>query len=426
MELWEVSALSQLAGRPPRPRGFHRALPWPHRDRFLYLDPKEKRNHTQGDPGIPTGIPRNRFRIPRRPLPPTSPLRAHVVQNAEDRPGVYRMLGPEGELLYVGKSIRVRTRLLSYFRADPGEKAGKLIRDTRDITWEYVPNEFSALIREMRLIKRWRPRYNVEHKRKRSFAFIKVTREPAARILPVTRVLPDGATYFGPFPRPRFLAMTLRELCHALGLRDCPANVPMVFGDQLEIFNRGRTPRCLRAETGSCLGPCCGGCDTGAYSARVETARRFLEGKTREPLRLLKEEMRQAAEALEYEYAAMIRDRLARMEALQNQLVGFRGRVEGLSFVYRIPGFKGADRMYLIRKGLVEEEFSNPRGRRNRERASRKVEEVYARPPVQVGALTQEAAAEILLVARWFRLRQEELSRALPPEKWLEKYGTAA
>jgi len=359
-------------------------------------------------------------------LSPVSPLRAHVQQNAEDRPGVYRMLGPEGELLYVGKSIRVRTRLLSYFRADPGEKAGKLIRDAREITWEYVPNEFSALLREMRLIKRRRPRYNVEHKRKRSFAFIKVTREPAARLLPVTRVLPDGATYYGPFPRPRFLAMTLRELSHALGLRDCPAGVPMVFGDQMEIFNKGHTPRCLRAETGSCLGPCCGGCDTGDYGARIEIARRFLEGRTREPLRLLQKEMSQAAEALEYEYAAMIRDRLTRMEALQEELVGFRGRVEGLSFVYRIPGFKGNDRVYLIRKGLVEEELPNPRGRRNRERACRKVEEVYARPPVQAGALTQEAASEILLVARWFRLRQEELSRTLPPEEWLEKYGTAA
>lgn len=353
-------------------------------------------------------------------------LKAHVRQNAEDRPGVYRMLGPQGELLYVGKSVRVRTRLLSYFRADPSGKPGKLIRDTQEITWEYVPNEFAALVREMRLIKRWRPRYNVEHKRKRSFAFIKITREPAPRVLPVARVLPDGATYFGPFPRPRFLASTLRELTQILGLRDCPGTVPMVFGDQLEIFNRGRTPRCLRAETGSCLGPCCGGCSSVDYQDRTEVARRFLEGKTREPLRLLQEEMAEAAASLEYEYAAMVRDRLARLESLQRELVGFRGRVECLSFVYRIPGFKGDDRVYLIRKGLVEEELPHPRGARGRLKARRKVEEVYARPPVQVEALTPEAASEILLVARWFRLREEELRRTLPPGEWVRKYGTAA
>jgi excinuclease ABC subunit C len=342
------------------------------------------------------------------------------MQHAEDRPGVYRMLGPEEELLYVGKSVRVRSRVLSYFRAEPGNKAAKLIRDTQAITWEYVPDEFAALVREMRLIKQWRPRYNVEHKRKRSFAFIKITREAAPRILPVTRVLADGATYFGPFPRPRFLSLTLRELAHLLGLRDCPSTVPTLFDDQLEIFERGRTPRCLRAETGSCLGPCCGSSSSAAYQQRVDLARCFLEGKTREPLRAAREEMEKAARELEFEYAAMIRDRIERLEALQRELIAFKGRVEGLSFVYRVSGFKGNDRLYLIRKGIVEEDIPFPRGRARRARAARKVMEVFSRPPVEPGALTPEKAAEILLVARWFRLRQRELRRTQAPEEWLE------
>lgn len=355
-------------------------------------------------------------------------LRAYVRQHAEDRPGVYRMLGPEEELLYVGKSVRVKSRVLSYFRAEPGEKAAKLIRDTCQITWEYVPNEFAALVREMRLIKQWRPRYNVEHKRTRAFAFIKVTREPAPRILPVVRVLPDGGTYFGPFPRPRLLGETLRELAHILGLRDCPSTVPTFFDDQLELFGRGMTPRCIRAETGSCLGPCCGACSAAGYLARVELARRFLEGRTREPLRLLHEEMERAAERLEYEYAALIRDRLNRLESLQQELVAFKGRVEGLSFVYRVRGFKGDDRLYLIRKGMVEEEIPHPRGREKRARATRKVEKVYSgpQPLLQPGSLTQEKASEILLVARWFRLRERELARTLSPERWLSEFGLPA
>jgi len=356
-------------------------------------------------------------------LVPNPALKAYIRQHAEDRPGVYRMLGPQDELLYVGKSIRVKSRVLSYFRAEPEEKAAKLIRNTQQITWEYVPNEFAALVQEMRLIKKWLPRYNVEHKRKRSFAFIKVTREPAPRIVPVTSVLQDGGSYFGPFPRPKLLALTLRELAQLLGLRDCPASVPIFFGDQLEIFGKGRTPRCLRAETGSCLGPCCGMCSSEEYRVGSETALRFLEGRTKEPLRLLHEEMEEAAQGFEYEYAALIRDRLTRLEMLQKELVGFKGRVEGLSFVYRLPGFKGDDRLYLIRKGLVEGEIPYPRGKLKRERAVRKVEEIYSRPPVQVGALTQETASEILLVARWFRLREEELGRTLRPEKWLAEYA---
>jgi len=350
-------------------------------------------------------------------------LRAYVRQHAEDRPGVYRMLGPEEEILYVGKSVRVKSRLLSYFRAEPGEKAGKLIRNTLSVEWDYVPNEFAALVQEMRLIKRWRPRYNVEHKRKRSFAFIKITREPAPRIIPVARILPDEATYFGPFPRPTSLAQSLGELCHVLRLRDCPGTVPMVFGDQLEIFERGRATRCIRAQTGSCLGPCCGACSSADYARKAETARRFLEGRSREPLALLQEEMEKASEAMEFEYAAILRDRMERLETLQRELVGFRGRVEGLSFVYRIPGFKGDDRLYLIRKGLVEEEIPNPRGKAGRKRAAEKIEGVFETPTPEVGLLSQEAASEILLVARWFRLRDREMARALEPEKWLRLYA---
>lgn len=352
-------------------------------------------------------------------------LRSFVRQHAEDRPGVYRMLGPEKEILYVGKSVRVKSRLLSYFRAEPGQKAAKLIRNTLSIEWEYLPNEFSALVTEMRLIKRWRPRYNVEHKRKRSFAFIKVTREPAPRIFPVTRILPDEATYFGPFPRPRFLALTMGELAHVLGLRDCPGSIPIVFGDQLEMFERGRAPRCIRAHTGSCLGPCCGGCISADYTRNVETARRFLEGRSRQPLIALRREMKNASESMDFEYAAILRDRLERLATLQRELVAFRGRVEGLSLVYRVPGFNGDTRLYLIRKGLVEEEIPDPRGKAGRRRAAEKIETVFQAPPPDIAALTQEAASEILLVARWFRLREREMARAMTPQDWLSAHGAS-
>jgi excinuclease ABC subunit C len=350
-------------------------------------------------------------------------LRAYVRQNAEDRPGVYRMLGPDDEILYVGKSIHVKGRLLSYFRADPREKAGKLIRDTVSVHWDYVPNEFWALIREMRLIKRWRPRYNVEHKRKRSFAFIKITRELAPRVMAVGRILPDAAVYFGPFPRPRLLALTLGDLALALGLRDCPGNTPIVYGDQFEFFQSGLAPRCIRAQTRSCLGPCFGGCNSADYKRAVDRARRFLEGRSKRPLRILFGEMERAAQALEFEYAAILRDRLDRLTQLQEELVAFRGQVEALSFVYRAPGFRGDTRLYLIRRGLVQEEIQEPTGSEARRRAARKIEDVFKSPPPNMGGLSPAEASEILLVARWFRLRQRELSRVMTPEDWVKSYA---
>src|SRR5688500_5208035 len=93
-------------------------------------------------------------------------MRATVRSGATDRPGIYRMLAEDGEVLYVGKSKQVRTRLLSYFRcAYPDEKGGRILRSAHAIDWEYTPSEFGALLRELRLIKQFRPRYNVAMKR---------------------------------------------------------------------------------------------------------------------------------------------------------------------------------------------------------------------------------------------------------------------
>jgi excinuclease ABC subunit C len=114
-------------------------------------------------------------------------LREHVRLVAEDRPGVYRMLDGSGDVLYVGKSVRVRARVLSYFNAPEGDKPELLMREARAVEWEYVPNEFEALLKEMRLIQRHRPRYNVQHKRRPSYCFVKLTREPAPRLAAVTR-----------------------------------------------------------------------------------------------------------------------------------------------------------------------------------------------------------------------------------------------
>ncbi len=352
---------------------------------------------------------------------PNPALRAHVRTHAENRPGVYRMLGPGGELLYVGKSVRVRSRLLSYFRAERGEKAWELIREATRVEWDYIPNEFAALVAEMKLIQKRRPKFNVQHKRKRIYAFVKITREPAPRVVPVSRVADDGATYYGPFPRVGALARTIRELSHVLGLRDCPGPTPIHFRDQLEIFQGGRVPRCLRGDLGSCLAPCCGSVSSGEYMAAVETARRFLEGRARRPLRELEEGMREAAGRHDFEYAAILRDRLERLRGFRDQLVAFRGRVEDLSFVYRVPGFRGDDRLYLIRKGRIRKAIAHPKGRAGRIAAARAVEEVFGGRAERAAALAPEEAAEILLVARWFRLNPGERRRTWTPDEWLEE-----
>jgi excinuclease ABC subunit C len=352
---------------------------------------------------------------------PNPTLREHVRASAENRPGVYRMFGPNEELLYVGKSVHVRSRVLSYFRAPKGDKAWELIRETSRIEWDYIPNEFYALIREMKLIQDRQPRFNVQHRRKRIYAFIKVTAELAPRVLPVTRVTEDGATYYGPFPRVKRLAHIVRELSHELGLRDCAGTTPTYFDDQLEMFGRGRVPHCVRAELRSCLAPCCGRPNAAEYHKAVELARRFLEGRADVPLAELRERMSNASAEMNFEYAALLRDRIERLRNFRDELVAFRGTMEDMSFVYRVPGFAGDDRIYLIRRGRIRRELRHPKGRAARERVAQAIDEVYGERDLGPGALAPQEAAEILLVARWFRLRPKERKRTMRPDVWLEE-----
>lgn len=350
----------------------------------------------------------------------TAELRAHVRAHARDLPGVYRMIGPSGEVLYVGKSVRVRTRLLSYFRARRGEKAAEIVGHAHGIEWDYVPNEFDALLTEMRQIKRWRPIYNVEHKRDRQYCFIKRTREAAPRLLLVGDVADDGALYYGPFRGRTRVREAIRELSDLLELRDCRATTRMRFADQLELFRIEDSPLCYRGDIGRCLAPCAGRCTRAEYLERVDLACRFLEGTEDTPLLVLRERMVQAAERLQFEYAAALRDRAERLDAVRRELLALRGGVQTMTHLYRVPGRDGPDRLYLLRHGLVRGEFDWPQTPDDAARVAELVQEELSR--VEPGPLrvTPHQAAEILLVARWFRLNPEERDRLLDPAEFLE------
>ena len=338
---------------------------------------------------------------------------------AEDRPGVYRWLGSDGRVLYVGKSVRVKSRLLSYFREDTG-KTARMVAEADTVTWDYIPNEFAAVFREMRLIRAWQPEYNVQHKRDRRYGFIKVTREPAPRLVPVSRIRNDGASYYGPFGQTGWLDRAVHDLSLAMGLRDCAGDTPIHFGDQLEIFAAGRVPRCMRADTGTCLAPCAGRCTTAEYDRRLRLARAFLEARSRTPLEQLAQSVKEAAARLQFEYAATIRDRMETLEKLWNHLSGFRGQIDHLNFVYPVPGFGGDDRIYLIRRGRLCADLPMPKSDPARQSATEVVEEVFRPVPGdRDGDLEPDAAAEILMTVAWFNKRPRERQRAVAPERWL-------
>lgn len=153
----------------------------------------------------------------------------------------------------------------------------------------------------------------------------------------------------------------------------------------------------------------------------VGMARRFLEGKAEKPLAQLRHQMEAASARMDFEYAATLRDRIDRLTDFRDQLIAFRGKVENLSFLYRVPGFGGDDRLYLIRRGRIRREMSLPKTRRARERVARSIDAVYGEVETGPAALTAQQAAEILMVARWFRLNPKERKRTVKPEVWLEE-----
>jgi excinuclease ABC subunit C len=152
----------------------------------------------------------------------------------------------------------------------------------------------------------------------------------------------------------------------------------------------------------------------------VRAARRFLEGKGEGPLELLRRRIADASERLDFEYAAVLRDRADRIAEFRDRLAAWRGEVDGLTFLYRVPGFRGADRLYLIRRGRVREELDYPKGARARAAVADRVEEIFHSREPAARVLEGHDAAEMLFVASWFRGRRRELRRTKTPKEWLE------
>ena len=346
-------------------------------------------------------------------------LRGIVRLQAEDRPGVYRMVSEGGEVVYVGKSKRVRSRLMSYFRAVfPDEKGARIVREAAAIEWSYVPSEFAALLEELRLIKRLRPRFNHAMKRDgRNYAFVAITREPAPRLVVLRGTGMRGeSVVYGPFTGAMWLREALRELSDSLGLRDCTHDRRMRYSDQQEIFTLPpRTPGCIRFEIGKCLGPCVAAPSAAAYREKVVEARAFLDGTNDGPIERLSASMLEASDRLEFERAGALRDKKQRLEGLRDQFDRMRFAAESLTFAYRVDGVDGDDRVYLIRRGVVRAELPAPRSRADESKLRKTVRHVVADTPItSPRSIPQHEVDELLVIAAWFRANPSEMERATP------------
>ena len=227
-----------------------------------------------------------------------------------DRPGVYCMRGEDGDVLYVGKARRLKARVGSYFRpAGQNTKTRALIARVADIQVTVTRTEAEALLLESNLIKAHRPRYNVLLRDDKSYPYVHLTAGHAfARIRFYRGAYRRDGRLFGPYPNAGAVRAALKELQGLFRLRVC---------EDAEFARRERP--CLQYQIGRCSAPCVGFIGAEDYAEDVSDAVRFLEGQGQQVVDGLIERMERAAQCLEFERAAVFRDRIARLRQVTAQ-----------------------------------------------------------------------------------------------------------
>lgn len=337
-----------------------------------------------------------------------------VRDHAPCWPGVYGMLDARGRVVYIGKAKNLRSRLLSYFRINSRDpKAGRILRHTRTLVWEQVADEFAALLRELELIQRFCPRFNVLGQPGfERYHYVCIGKKPAPYAYVAKSPTGKEHASYGPLVARWRSEDAVRRLNDWFKLRDCPQTVPLAFADQGELFEEDRAPKCLRFELGTCAGPCVGACSRKEYGDAVRSLKAFLDGRDRRLLETIRDMMDDAAASLQFEKATALRDRLQSFEWLDDRLTLLRKARNRNSFVYPLTGTDERERWYLIHRGEVRGVVAAPEDEASRKRARAAIDATFAdnRPPLP---LTGTAVDSVLLVAAWFRKRPVEKARLL-------------
>ncbi|MBS9338780.1 excinuclease ABC subunit UvrC [Fructobacillus sp. M2-14] len=222
----------------------------------------------------------------------------HIEQKLSllpSEPGSYQMKDYQGKIIYVGKAKNLKNRVRSYFKQDHEWKTAELVSNIVDFDFIVTNSDKEAFLLENELIKKYKPYYNIRLKYGTGYPYIKITQEKDPRLALVSEVKKDGAFYFGPYPNVYAAQETLHFLEKNYPLRRC----------------KGRQGRpCLYYSMGQCLGACFKHVPKEEYDAQVEKIKKFLSGDTKVVKRRLQEEMSSAAENMEFERAADLRDQL--------------------------------------------------------------------------------------------------------------------
>ncbi len=230
------------------------------------------------------------------------------LSSLPESPGIYKMINSSGVVIYIGKAKHLKKRVKQYFMGGRplDVKTAMMVKQVATIDTIVTQSEQDALLLEAQLIREFQPRYNIQLKDDRHYPYVKLTNEPFPRVLVVRNRESDGSTYFGPFPSLGSTRVLARQLVACFQLRDCSMPIDLVT----------RQPKCMKLDMGKCLGPCVEKSHYALYHDRLSQLKKVLLGQHKVLIQDLTSQMRQAAHAMRYERAGMIRDLIQKLESI--------------------------------------------------------------------------------------------------------------
>ncbi len=307
------------------------------------IDPATELVEEDEDQALPEQEPAIDLAAGAGPLAVGRAVIARHAKSAPSSPGVYRMIDAKGDVLYVGKAKNIRKRIIAYTRPTGYDsRIERMIAATAALEFVSTATETEALLLEANLIKRLRPRFNVLLRDDKSFPYILITADHwAPQSLKHRGARTRDGNYYGPFASVWAVNRTITALQRAFLLRSCS-----------DGFFESRTRPCLLYQIKRCSGPCTREIDFAEYSELVREANAFLSGKSQTVKALLATEMEKASTALDFERAAIYRDRLAALSAVQShQDINPRGVEEADVFAVHQAGGFNCVQVFFFRTG---------------------------------------------------------------------------
>ena len=269
-----------------------------------------------------------------------------MLEGIPAKPGCYLMKDKAGRVIYVGKAVNLRSRVRSYFHASAAQhrRTTELVARIADIEWIVVDSELEALILEMNLIKRHKPKYNVRLKDDKRYPYIRVHwADPFPKVTMTRRIVDDGSRYYGPYTSVWAVHQTLDVLRKIFPYLTCDR---VITGEDLRA--------CLYHDIKLCLAPCIGVVNQTIYRTMIADLCRFLEGQTEPILERLENEMERSSAEMEYERAAAIRDQLSAIErVVEGQKVVSKDRLDSDVIAFARDDQNACVQVFFIRGGKM-------------------------------------------------------------------------